>query len=164
MRKILLIVLAFTMILNLASCASINTMKYAEAPATVENISQDAYEDNLEGLMGYFKDKGYIAGEPISMSAGLIGAKEGYRYQFIYSKAKISVELYEYDLNNLSDVANEVLNGVKENGKVTVQGTSVDAVVSDNGKYLMIYTKDKDDDESIQREEEVINEFRSFKK
>lgn len=163
MKKILLIVLAFIMILNLASCNSINTMKYAEAPSTVEDVSQDAYEDNLEGIMGYFKDKGYIAGDPTTMSAELIGAKEGYRYQFTYAKAKISVELYEYDLDNLSDVANEVLNGVKENGKVTVQDTSVDAVVSDNGKYLMIYTKDKDDDESIKREEEVINEFKSFK-
>lgn len=165
MKKILLVVLAFVMILNLASCnLNIDTTKYPEAPETAEGINQESYNDNLEGLMGYFKDKGYVSGEPAKMSAELIGAKEGYRYQFTYNKAKIRVELYEYDLDNLNNMANDVLEGVKKSGKITVQNTSVDAVVSDNEKYLMIYTKDKDNDENIKREEEVINEFKAFKK
>ena len=161
MKRILLAVFAIVIILNLASCA---TQVFPEAPATVEGVNQDSYEDNLSGLTSYFKDKGYVAGEPTKMSADLIGAKEGSKYQFAYAKAKVSVELYEYDLNNLSDTSNEVLNKVKESGKLTIQNTSVDALISDNGKYLMIYIKDKGNEENAKREQEVINDFKTFKK
>lgn len=165
MKKILLIVVALTMILNLTSCnLNVNTIKYPDAPETVEGVNQDSYEDNLSGLINYFKDKGYILGEPTKMSAELIGAKEGYRYHFKHAGVKVRVELYEYNLNELNDIANESLNGVRENGKITVQNTSIDAIISDNGKYLMIYTKDKDSDESIKREQEVINDFKAFKR
>ena len=146
MKKILLIVVALTMILNLTSCnLNVNTIKYPDAPETVEGVKHDSYEDNLTGLTNYFKDKGYIL-------------------DFKHSGVKVRVELYEYNLNELNDIANESLNGVRENGKITVQNTSIDAIISDNGKYLMIYTKDKDSDESIKREQEVINDFKAFKR
>lgn len=71
--------------------------------------------------------------------------------------------MYEYDLDNLNNDAKQILQRVKEEGLITVQGTTVNGVVSDNGKYLMIYINDKDNEDTTQRKEEVIKDFKSYK-
>lgn len=164
MKKILLFVPLIVVIFSLSSCrVGTNTPNYADAPKTVDGVEQNSYEDNLSGLTSYFKDKGYVAGEPKKMSSALIGAKEGYRYEFKYENVRVRIELYEYDLDNLNNDAKQILQRVKEEGLITVQGTTVNGVVSDNGKYLMIYINDKDNEDTIQRKEEVIKDFKSYK-
>lgn len=164
MKKILLFISSIAVIFSLSSCRiGVNAPNYTDAPKTVNGIEQNSYEDNLSGLMAYFKDKGYVAGEPKKMSSALIGAKDGYRYEFKYEDIIVRIELYEYDLDNLNNDAKQILQRVKEEGLITVQGTTVDGFVSDNGKYLMVYTSNKESEEAAQRKEEVIKDFKSYK-
>ena len=162
MKKILLLVFTITLAFSLTGCF-FNNVKLAEAGTTVDDVNQTSYENNLTGLSSYFKDKGFLAGDPTEMSAELIGAKAGLKYQFTYEGSKVKVELYEYDLDSTNDTANEFLETAKNEGKITVQNTTSNVTISNNGKYLMIYTKDKDNDENIKREEEVTASFKTYK-
>lgn len=133
------------------------------------------YPDTFEGLCNYFTAKGYIPEEtdsnkPVKMDYSLIGAKEGQKYTTTFDGKTIIIELYVYDTKNLNDKANEIIDSVKKDGTFTILDLpSVDAYLSDNGKYLMIYTDesidkenpDKDSNTYIHREE-VIESFKSF--
>ena len=82
------------------------------------------------------------------------------------------IELYEYDLNNLNDTAKSVINSVKKDGSfVILDLPAVTAYLSDNGKYMMIYTDNsidkKNPDEnsdSYKHREQVIENFKEFHK
>ena len=100
------------------------------------------------------------------MDASLIVAKEGRKY----TKKNIKIELYVYDTNNLNDTANQIIESVKNNGEfVILDLPAVKAYLSDNGKYLMIYSDDsiKKDNPNTEAanykaREEVIEKFKSF--
>ena len=141
------------------SNSEVNTEKASEEKV----VSQDDYEDNVNGLKKYFEDSGYVSGDPVKMSAQFIGAKEGYRYQFKYGKSQVIVELYEYDLDNLNSTADKVLDSVGSNGYFMMDKTQVNAYMSDNGKYIMIYTDNSKDHENQTRKDEVIENFKTFK-
>lgn len=149
--------------------------------ATVDETENKNYSDNLEGLSNYFADKGYITTKDgkidestvTVMDASLIGAKEGKKYATSYGGKAITIELYEYDLTNLSeinDTAKTVIESVKNNGEFTILDLpSVKAYLSNNGRYIMIYTDasidDKKPDENsdnYKHREEVIKNFKSF--
>lgn len=137
--------------------------------ATVD--SNKTYEDNLKGLEELFVDKGYMTiaedkSNVTEMDASLIGAKEGNRYKANYNNAEVLIELYAFDADNLEDAAKDVINSVKEKGQFQIMNLDpVNAYLSDNGKYLMVYTdksnpeKDSDNDK---RKQEVIETFKAF--
>lgn len=127
------------------------------------DVNQDNYEDNVNGLKKYFEDMGYVSSDPVKMSAQFIGAKEGYRYQFKYEKSDVTVELYEYDLDNLNSTANRVIDSVNSNGYFMMDKTQVDAYMSDNGRYMLIYSDNSKDEANVNRKDEVINNFKTFK-
>ncbi len=143
-----------------------------------DKVSDEDYKDNLDGLCNYFAAKEYIAtkdnkideSKMTKMDASLIGAKEGRKFVTPYG-ANVTLELYEYDTENPNDKANEIISSVKETGKfVILDLPEVEAYMSDNGKYLMIYTDssikkenpDKEADNYLRREE-IIEAFKSFK-
>ena len=101
-------------------------------------LSEEEVEDTLEGLEQYMASLGYISGTPSTMRGDMIGAKEeGHRY----ATAAATVEFYEYDLSNLNDTAKAVRESVEADGTFDMIGQTVQgAVLSDSGKYLMIYT------------------------
>ena len=74
------------------------------------------------------------------------------------------MELYEYNTASLNDTAKEVLEAVKKDGKFDMMGTMVDAVISDSGKYLMIYKDSATGDLHDARTEAVMKDFKAFKK
>lgn len=118
-----------------------------EAPTTVstqdepKSVNPSDYDNNVDGLCKYLKALDYLQGEPVKMAADLIGAEKGYRYVFAYEKGNINAELYEYNTNNLSDKAKATIKSVKDNGYFQIQGfDKVEAYMSDNGKYLIIYS------------------------
>lgn len=150
----------------------------AATPSEAENKN---YADNLEGLSSYFADKGYITTKDgkidestvTVMDASLIGAKEGKKYATAYGGKAITIELYEYDVNNpndLNDTAKAVVESVKNSGEFTILDLpSVKAYLSNNGRWMMIYTDASIDDEkpdensdNYKHREEVINNFKSF--
>lgn len=149
--------------------------------ATVDETENKNYSDNLEGLSNYFADKGYITTKDgkidestvTVMDASLIGAKEGKKYATGYGGKAITIELYEYDvtnLNKINDTAKTVIESVKNTGEFTILDLpSVKAYLSNNGRYIMIYTDSSIDDANPDKEsdnykhrEEVIKNFKSF--
>ncbi len=126
-------------------------------------ISDENYENNLHGLTQYLLDNEYISGEVTKMSAGIIGAQDGYKYEFKYNRFGVAVELYEYDLNNLNDKAISIIDQINQNGKFTIQNIEVPAIMSKNGKYMMVYKTYSNSDNSLKRKDEVTNAFLNFK-
>ena len=135
-----------------------------------ENINYADYEDTLEGLCKYFNELGYIQHKEnnyTKMDASLIGAKEGRKYAV---NKNLTIELYVYNTSNLDDTAKSIIDSVKKDGKFTILDLpSVTAYMSDNEKYLMIYTdnsikKDNPDTEAAnyKAREEVIEKFKGF--
>lgn len=149
--------------------------------ATPSEVEEKNFEDNLNGLSNYFANKGYITTKDgkidestvTVMDASLIGAKEGKKYATAYGGKAVTIELYEYDVsnvNNLNDTAKAVIESVKNNGEFTILDLpSVKAYLSNNGRYIMIYTDSSIDDAKPDKEsdnykhrEEVIKNFKSF--
>ncbi|MFU0832088.1 MAG: Lipoprotein [Oscillospiraceae bacterium] len=132
--------------------------------SSAPSVLQSDVEDNLQGLETYLVGNELISGEPQEMRADVIGAKSGVRYQFSYNgKNNVTVELYEYEPDNVNDTAQEVLDSVKSSGEFSLLGQQIPAILSDNGKYLMIYKDTVDDDENKAYADTITKEFKAFK-
>ena len=57
-----------------------------------------------------------------------------------------------------------MLDSIKKNGTFTLLGTETPAILSDNGKYLMIYKDAKNDDVNVVQKARAEKLFREFKK
>lgn len=111
----------------------------AATEQTEKKINRESYDKSLEGLAEYFNDLGYISNEKdktAKMEAKLIGAKKGNRYS--YNTAR--VELYVFDTKNPNETADTVIDSVERDGSFTLYDKKIEAFLSDNRKYLMIYT------------------------
>ena len=72
--------------------------------------------------------------------------------------------MYEFDLDNLSDEAQAVLNSVQQNGSFTVIGQEVtDAYLSESGKYMMIYRDTQTNEKNELHKKEIVELFQGFK-
>lgn len=148
-----------------AATAATSTDEQGNTQATeAEKISQENYSKNLKGLAEYFNDLGYIEndeGNTTEMQYKLIGAKAGNRYV----KGTASVELYEFDTKNLNDTAKAVIESVKNEGKFTLYDKETEAYLSDNEKYLMIYTDSAADDkasDAYKTKQAAIKDFKEL--
>lgn len=139
-----------------------------------KDVNPASYDNNLDGLCEYFAALGYIptnkkgeidTSKEKEMDAALIGAKSGKKYQ----EKALAVELYEYDTEKLNDTAKEIIASVEKDGTFTILDMKpVKAYLSDNGKYLMVYTdsgisEDKENDRSKLRDQ-VVEDFKVFHK
>lgn len=94
-----------------------------------------------------------------------IGAIDGVRYSGVRVGSSVfNIELYQYDPNNLNETAQRYLDEVKSTGKITVLENfdSISAMLSDNGKYLLIYSDGSTDEENLQykaKVEEVVKTY-----
>ena len=105
-----------------------------------------------------------VTGEKEEMSYQEIGAIGGFRYLFTYAGSSLQVEFYQFDLENLDEKAQACLDSVKAQGTFTVLDNQVPAVLSDNGRYLMIYTDAGDSEESTAQRQRVEELFRASKR
>lgn len=147
--------------------------------STPKKVNPADYDNNLDGLEKYFVDMGYIPekSKPTKMMYGVIGAIDGDRYNFVVNSTAIYLELYEYNPDDLKDEksenykeGNRVINEVKKDGKFYVfdnnggDNVAYEATLSDNGKYLMIYTDNSTDAGNVQRKADVIKALKEFHK
>lgn len=154
--------------------------------ATENNVKAADFKDSFKGLCDYFTKKVYIVEKEggktneTKMDASLIGAKEGKRFTTKFGGKSITIELYAYDVKNLNATAQKTIKSVKTDGVFAIeseyQGSTVTlpevtAYLSDNGKYLMIYTdasiNDKKPDtesDNYKHREQVIEDFKAFHK
>lgn len=172
MKKSLILALAVVMAGTMAACgmgdvggATSTAANQSAVSSAVSQIGAEAMDDNLAGLEKYLAANSAISGKPTQMQANFIGAKSGVKYQFGFEgNNNVIIELYEYDTANLNDEAKSVINEVKSKGKYTIMSQEVAAVLSDSGKYLMIYKDTATADKNKAHQEEVTKLFKSFKK
>ena len=168
MRKYMTIVLTLCLLFTFAACGAGDWQNPSageeNSQASSVEVSEDDYEDTLDGLCAYLTANGIISGEATEMKAEMIGAQAGKMYAHTYDGGQASVELYSYDPANLDEIATGILDSVKTNGKFSLLGTESEAVLSDSGKYLMIYKSVKDKEEDIAQKERALKYFCGFKK
>lgn len=142
------------------------------------SLNANDYKNDLEGLSNYFAAYGYVnpkdSTKCVEMDASLIGAKAGKKYTAVKIDDKevknITIELYEYDTEKLPATADEVISSVKSSGTFRIlELPEVKATLSDNGKFLMVYTdkgldEKKTDSDNYKWREEVLEKFKGFHK
>ncbi len=171
MKKITLVLLSVVLMISLCACKSnANTTKIQEvtAPTDTSDIIYSDYDNTLEGLCQYFADLGYAYDfpeatgdemtDPVVMRADMIGADKGYKFTYTFEGNNVVLELYSY-----SDKESDFYKQIESEGKLTVtesidEGT-VDAVLSNNGRYVMMYTPAKENEE---RDAAILEAFKSF--
>lgn len=171
MKKILILALAVVMAGSLAACGmgDVGGTQPAASNASSQTVSSavgsDNMEDSLAGLEKYLAANSAISGTPTKMKADFIGAKSGAKYSFGYNgKNNVTLELYEFDTGSPSSQATAVLDEVKTKSRFTIMNQTVPAVISDNGKYIMIYKDTSGSDQNKKHQEDVTKLFKEFKK
>ena len=133
--------------------------------SSAAEVDESKYEDTLDGLAKYMLAKEYISGDAAEMEADFIGAEKGVKYTGSFEGTNnISMELYEYDTANLNETAQEILDSVKKDGKFELMGMTANAVLSDSGKYLMVYKDSIAGETHDAHTEQVTADFKAFKK
>ncbi len=142
----------------------------ASTAAATEAPKPADFKNDLSGLRDYLKAMGYVAIEQddknvTKMNSKLIGAKDGYKY----AMGDVTIEIYEFDLSGDNKTRDDTIASVKAKGSFTLYEKEVKAYLSDNGKYLMIYTNAKIDENNKQSNEykareSALKAFREFYK
>ena len=137
----------------------------------MDSISQADYKNDLDGLVGYLKALQYLPKDtqPVDMLAEVIGAKKGYRYIFTVNGSQTVTELYEFDTAALDANAQRVIGEIKENGSFHLfnkEGVDTDttytAYLSDNGKYMMLYTDNSSNNDNVIRTKSIQKVLKDF--
>jgi hypothetical protein len=116
---------------------------------TVTTTDKDG-KTGLDRLVSYFQDNGLIIGEKYEKAYSMVGAKGGFALEVEGSK----IELYQFDLENATDEAKQMLDSAKTNGKTSFFGTELNAI-SNNDLLLINY-----DDNS--QKDKIIELFKKF--
>lgn len=172
MKKVWLLAAAAAVLMTATACGagdvggpSSSGSASSQASSQAPSMDQSGVEDNLQGLEKYLAGNGVLSGDPTKMRADVIGAKSGARYQFSFNgKNNVTVELYEYDPTSLNSTAQEIIDSVKSGSKFVLMGQQIPAVLSDSGKYLMIYKDTVSSDGNKARAEQTETLFKQFKR
>ena len=173
-KRLLALGLCALLALSLAACGATSeklpTLALEAAGSGVESgqeqpeaVADADYEDNLAGLCQYMEANYAVTGEAEEMEYGIIGAVNGVRYRFQFNGVTLQVEFYEFDLDNLGEQGQACLDSVRETGEFTMLDDQVPAVLSDSGKYMMIYTDANDSEENTAQRQRAEEAFRAFK-
>lgn len=115
--------------------------------STKAKSSKD-YEDSFTGLRTYMKDNGFLTDEIIKKADNtklppVDGVDYKYGYEYIgavkgekYANNGVVIELYEFK----SGEKNEYIDSVNKNGTFTLFDKEITAYLTNNDKYMMIYT------------------------
>lgn len=167
MKKILPIILCAAIVFSVSGCMGGGNQLQALSSDNVpkaDSVKTDDYKDNLEGLEKYLKKRAFLPNsEPTEMAYSMIGAIGGHRYMFSFNNSAVTAEFYEFDLKKLNDDAKKTIDSVKKNGEFEILGMSTKATLSDNGKYLMVYTDNSGEETNTTRTKDVLNAFKTFK-
>ena len=137
-KKIIALILAAFIIASFAGCASA-----PQSQSDTVKISE-IKEEGIKSLCTSLSKDKLIPEEATDMQNEVIGAIAGYRFTVELEGGNALVELYEFDKDNLNDSAKKVIDDVKKNGCFNMLDISnVNAQLSDNEKYLMIYNDAK---------------------
>lgn len=169
MKKIILFsafALSMCVVSGCGGNVSTNNLSVIEDKEVVTPINQDEYPDDINGLENYLKAENAILGNGIEMSSQFIGAKSGRKYNFKYNNSLVTVELYDFGDENydkLSEESTDIIQNVKNTGNLKLLEREVPAVISDSGRYLMIYSDKSSESKNAEKENKTKEIFKSFK-
>lgn len=159
MKKIIAFALAIALALSLCGCipstSTQPTVQKVTDPSDPSAITYKDYDNTLEGLCKYLAALGYAydfkdatgdeSTDPVVMQAEMIGAERGYKFSYTYKGDSAVLELYYY-----KDTTGDHYKQVQSEGKLTIadiEGGTVEATLSKNGKYMMVYSDTGENDE-----------------
>lgn len=141
----------------------------SEEASSADTVSmKDSYENSFDGFVEYMTDSGFVGGEATDTSADAIGAVSGKRY-IASGSSKISVELYEFPTDNLSEIAKTTIENAKKDGSFDLYGYTsatqyTTAAVTDDGRFMMLYTDASTNEDSIAMRDEAVKTVQNFGK
>ena len=156
--KILLLLIAIPLILVGCGEGDVGSPQNDTSDSQVL-IDQNKYEDSLNGLESYLKDMDLISGQSTQMLSEVINAKSGVKYTFKYNNSNVTVELYEFE-----NVNEDVVNQVSTKGTLSIFDKEIPATVSDNGRFLLIYSDKSNNKQNIEKSEKTKEAVKNFKK
>lgn len=176
MKRIIAIILSISLFAAVAAGCAGATPAATPYPTDASTEMKD-YKDTFGDLCKYLSAKGYINALEENKNKSfrdakseLIGASAGEKFVCTMSGAtNVTIELYDFSKPASPD---EVYNSVKKDGKFSVlEMDEVNAYLSDNGKYMMVYidpsvnlnAPDKNSD-GYKRFEKVYKDFKEFHK
>lgn len=136
---------------------------------TVSKTADGNYDYNLDGFVQYMTDKGFISGDAVDTTASAIGAEKGKRFTMTSGTSRYFVELYEYSDANLNDTAQKTIANAKKDGSFELFGSSsgmenTTAAVTDDGRFLMLYTDSSTNADNTAKKDEAIKAVGNFGK
>lgn len=146
MKRLVAILLSILVVVSLSACTmgtdgtKLNGGTDATEATQAPQADIDKYAKDFDGMQEYLKELDLISdkkGDKTIMQAELIGAKQGVRYKIDTTNF---VEFYEFDITATPDEAENVLNAFNNGESYKVLGIEdVNGVVSNSGKYVMLY-------------------------
>ena len=174
MKKIILAVLSIVIAVSLTGCIGQGGPQLpgisTEDAVDIKKVDVSKYKDDLSGLEDYLFALKYMPEnlQPTEMMYSAIGAKAGDRYNFLVDNSTVYVELYEFDPANLNSQAKRIIGEVKETGNFKLLSAEDEiefpADLSENGKYLVLYTDSSNNDANVKRKENFIKVVKDFHK
>lgn len=174
MKKTILFVLSIAVAIAASGC-SIGRSQYEnvdiDAAVEASTLKLSDYKNDLEGLEKYLKALNYIPENAVAsdMMYNVIGAVNGHRFIYTLNKSQVFVELYEYNPDALNEEAKRVINEVRSEGKFYVfndkrlqENAAFEATLSDNGKYLLVYTDQSASEDHMKRKTDFTNVVKGF--
>lgn len=161
MKKLIALALILVMTFALTACGGAPTVEIPKD--SILKVSE--LEDTSSGINKISKDlldKEYIPDDGIILSAATIGAEKGYRFTTKANDSQIVIELYQFNFTDLPEEGQKTIDSVKDNGKFDMMGISnVQAEMSSNGKYLIVYqdakvSAEKPDETSVKHKADIL--------
>ena len=171
-KKLLAVLLAALLCVSVTACANnsasstavatLETSSTASEGETAESTDKDP-DDDIQGLCKYLEDCKVAAGEKVQMSYDVIGAENGYKYVYRYADSAVQLEVYEFPAE-LSETAKALQDAVRADGTFKVLDNTVPGYLSNDGRFLLIYTDAKSEKEDANKthKEHVLKCFNTF--
>lgn len=131
--------------------------------------SPDSYSKDFDGFVQYMTDNGFISGEGVDLTAAAIGAETGKRFTVSSAVSKHTVELYEYK-DQTSSMAEKTISNARADGSFHLFDSTETmtkntlAVVSEDGRFLMLYTDASESDGVSEQKEKAAEAVKNFSK
>ncbi|MDO4730624.1 MAG: hypothetical protein Q4B14_00620 [Clostridia bacterium] len=122
------------------------------------------WDPTFDGLIECFKWHGYIdVNTKFNTAADVVGANVGYRFTSnACASGPFNLELYYYDPQNPLGNSQEFINKIKESGHFTLLDNDIQSVVSNNGKYMMVYSSTSTKPEDLEKKQEIYDVLINF--
>jgi hypothetical protein len=159
MKKINLLILILTILLIFSGCGEGNVGSPQESSEQLQiKLDQGKYENDLEGLQNYLQDMDLISGQATDMISEIINAKKGVKYTFKYNNSNITAELYEFENENV-----DAFSQINSKGTLNVLNKEVPATISNNKKFLLIYSDKSTNGQNIDKAGKIKEAVKNFK-